>query len=73
MHIGGRANSALYISQVMITLVLIGSVISQVHAQALTPLQEDQDGDGDPLNEEQSIIFACSISSSAENLLGQFV
>ena len=32
----------------------------QAHAQ-ISPLTEDQDGDGDPLNEEKGISFSCTM------------
>ena len=32
---------------------------SQAHAQTLSPLTEDQDGDGDPINEESDISRSC--------------
>lgn len=39
--------------------MFIGLMTSQVFAQVLTPLAEDQDGDGDPLNEENDIVVDC--------------
>jgi hypothetical protein len=38
--------------------IVIGLMTPQAHAQA-SPLTEDQDGDGDPINEEKDISDSC--------------
>lgn len=37
----------------------IGLMTLQAHAQTLSPLTEDQDGDGNPINEEEDISLSC--------------
>jgi hypothetical protein len=39
--------------------MIFGLIAPQAHAQTLSPLTEDQDGDGDPLNEEYSLRADC--------------
>ena len=41
--------------------MFIGLMTPQAHAQTLSPLTEDQDGDGDPLNEEDRIKITCDV------------
>ena len=50
------------ISGGVITLMFIGLMIPQALAQTetLSPLTEDQDGDGDPINEEEDISRSCN-------------
>jgi hypothetical protein len=51
---------SLYIlSGVVTTFMFIGLMIPQAHAQTMSPLIEDQDGDGNPLNEESRIGWGC--------------
>jgi len=45
----------------MLTFVIFGLTAPQAHAQTLSPLTEDQDGDGDPLNEEFDIRADCYV------------
>lgn len=56
------------------TFPLIILAVPQVYAQVLTPLEEDQDGDGDPLNEEKDISWNCSVdllaSDTSQAMLG---
>ena len=55
--------------------MFFGFMTPQVHAQTLSPLTEDQDGDGDPLNEENDIKFDCDFdftSGMAEAFEGSF-
>jgi hypothetical protein len=56
------------------TFIVIGLMITpyQAHAQ-ISPLTEDQDGDGDPLNEEGGISFSCSMDQDVvKGLAAQF-
>jgi hypothetical protein len=51
------------VAAILIALFIIGLITTpyqQVQAQT-SPLTEDQDGDGDPLNEERGISFSCTI------------
>jgi hypothetical protein len=41
--------------------MLIGLMAPQAHAQTMSPLTEDQDGDGNPLNEEDRIKITCDV------------
>jgi hypothetical protein len=41
--------------------MFIGLMIPQAHAQTMSPLTEDQDGDGDPLNEEDAVKITCDV------------
>lgn len=44
-----------------------------VYAQSLSPLEEDQDGDGNPLNEEEGIVFNCFVDEGmVRSLARQF-
>jgi hypothetical protein len=53
---------SLYIlSGAVITFMFIDLMTPQVYAQSLSPLEEDQDGDGDPLNEEIDIRSTCYV------------
>jgi hypothetical protein len=54
LKIGGYA-----LSGAMLTFMIIGLMIPQAHAQT-SPLTEDQDGDGDPLSEEEDISRSCN-------------
>ena len=36
-------------------------IVLPVYAQSPSPLEEDQDGNGNPLNEEEGIIFNCFV------------
>ena len=59
----------------MLTFVIIGLITPQAHAQTLSPLTEDQDGDGDLLNEEIDIRSTCDVdftSGLAEAVEGAF-
>jgi hypothetical protein len=42
-------------------LLLVATVLPLVYAQSVSPLEEDQDGDGDPLNEEFDIRADCYV------------
>jgi hypothetical protein len=52
----------------IITVIMIPTVYIQ--AQMLTPLHQDQDGDGDPLNEDSDMMIDCSVSSLVEGASG---
>jgi hypothetical protein len=45
----------------MMGLLLLALMTPQIHAQPLSPLEVDQDGDGDPLNEEFDIRADCYV------------
>ena len=43
---------------------------AHIQAQGLTPLYQDKDGDGDPLNEDSDMMIDCSVSSLVEGASG---
>jgi hypothetical protein len=60
----------LYIlSGAVITFMFIDLMTPQVYAQSLSPLEEDQDGDGDPLNEEYDIRADCYVDVESSKRL----
>ena len=71
MKIRGFTDSSLrVISIVVMTSMFIALMTLQVYAQSLSPLEEDQDGDGDLINEESSIGWGCYMD---EHLLKNMV
>jgi hypothetical protein len=61
-----RFDLSLYIlSGAAFTFMFIGLVTPQVYAQSPSPLEEDQDGDGNPLNEEDKVKITCDVDSAS--------
>ena len=62
LKIRGYADLSLYIlSGAALTFMFIGLMTPQLHAQSPSPLEGDQDGDGNPLNEEDAIKVTCDV------------
>jgi len=56
-------------------LLLVATLLPQVYAQSMSPLENDQDGDGDLLNEEIDLRSTCAVdftSGLAEAVEGAF-
>jgi hypothetical protein len=55
----------------MIGLLLLTLMTPQIHAQPLSPLEVDQDGDGDPINEESDLKWDCDFDHTFGAELGE--